>query len=405
MLPLGGSGGSGGGSGSPNPHAAAGPAVIAPDSPSKAGLSISASNRRNGNGSRGALRLGSCLGCSAAPSSPVLAHEPLSPLQAGALAARLGTGGSLSVPVFVGSPRWLVLHRASPPGKCPAPPQLLADGAECRLHFQVCNSCCSLHVFQVMAWGVYSASSACLLTRRGLAEPSLFVARGCSLSHAPMRRRGPPWCPTTSCCPAGTWCLVCSAGRRVQAAAHQSPPQHPRWLSSTPHPSWSLPSCAPCTLWCSAGCAFTYQTALWRWPGSVQLQCGGTRMPAAVALLPPRSQRAGGGGCPSAACSTACGCEWQCTTGGALWGLQLCARWQRWSRRRDSEVSLPSGCAHCNTVTAERTAHVALIYWSDLCRPALLHTVSHSELPCLQGSMSCCCLSPPSWPGCPATGT
>lgn len=141
MVPLAGSGGGGGGGGSPNPRAA-GPGVTAPASPSKAGLSISASIGRNGNSrSRGTLRLGSCLGCSAAPSSPVLAHEPLSPLQAGALAARLGAGGSLTVPVFVGSPRWLLLHQASPPGKCPAPPQLLADGAECRLHFQVCNGC------------------------------------------------------------------------------------------------------------------------------------------------------------------------------------------------------------------------------------------------------------------------
>ncbi len=143
MVPLGGSGDVIGGgshgihSSSPHPHPA-GPGIIASGSPSKAPLGDAASNGRTGASSaRGKLRLGSCLGCGAAPASPDPASEPLSPLQFGALAARLGTGGSMSVPVFVGSPRWLLLHQASPPGHCPAPPQLLADGAECRLHFQV----------------------------------------------------------------------------------------------------------------------------------------------------------------------------------------------------------------------------------------------------------------------------
>jgi len=67
--------------------------------------------------------------------------SPFSPLRSGVMAARLGTHSLLCVPVFVGSPRYLLLQRTLAPGQCPAPPQLLADGAECRLHYQVSQGC------------------------------------------------------------------------------------------------------------------------------------------------------------------------------------------------------------------------------------------------------------------------
>lgn len=139
MVPLFGDGCSSAGGCSDAQPARAGPGIISPGSPSKAALGIATSSKPSC-AARGGLRLGSCLGCAAAPASPAPAGGPLSPLQSGALAARLGAGASMSVPVFVGSPRWLVLRQASPPGTCEAPPQLLADGAECRLHFQVGRS-------------------------------------------------------------------------------------------------------------------------------------------------------------------------------------------------------------------------------------------------------------------------
>lgn len=108
---------------------AAGPGSAAPGSPGKAA-------RRGGAPSSG-WRLGGCLSCAAAPGSPLADGGAAAPLQCGALATRLGAGGTMSVSVFVGSPRWLVLRQALPPGKCPAPMQLLADGAECRLHYRV----------------------------------------------------------------------------------------------------------------------------------------------------------------------------------------------------------------------------------------------------------------------------
>lgn len=62
--------------------------------------------------------------------------SPCSPLRAGVMAARLGAHSLLSVPLFVGSPRFLLLQHALPAAQCPPPPQLLADGAECRLFYQ-----------------------------------------------------------------------------------------------------------------------------------------------------------------------------------------------------------------------------------------------------------------------------
>ena len=63
-------------------------------------------------------------------------RSPCSPLRAGVMAARLGAHSTLCVPLFVGSPRWLACSASLPLGQCPPPPQLLADGAACRLHFQ-----------------------------------------------------------------------------------------------------------------------------------------------------------------------------------------------------------------------------------------------------------------------------
>lgn len=86
--------------------------------------------------------------CARQPASPAAApapaagagagSSPFSPLRSGVMAARLGAHSMLCVPVYVGSPRLLLLQRALPPGQCPAPPMLAADGAECRLHYQVC---------------------------------------------------------------------------------------------------------------------------------------------------------------------------------------------------------------------------------------------------------------------------
>ncbi|KAL4443404.1 hypothetical protein ABPG75_011141 [Micractinium tetrahymenae] len=69
------------------------------------------------------------------PHSPA-PGSPYSPLRAVIMAARLGAQFLLCVPLFVGSPRFLLLQRALPAAQCPPPPQLLADGAECRLYYQ-----------------------------------------------------------------------------------------------------------------------------------------------------------------------------------------------------------------------------------------------------------------------------
>lgn len=53
------------------------------------------------------------------------------------MAAQLGAGGELCVPVFVGSPRYLLLRQLLPAHLRLPPELLLADGAACRLHYRV----------------------------------------------------------------------------------------------------------------------------------------------------------------------------------------------------------------------------------------------------------------------------
>lgn len=104
----------------------------APASPAKGAAAATASAGPE----PGSRRRGTCWGCaSAATDSPRPA--PPCPLDAGCLLAQLGAGGALSVPVFTGSPRVLLLRQALPPAKWLALTPLLADGAECRLHYQV----------------------------------------------------------------------------------------------------------------------------------------------------------------------------------------------------------------------------------------------------------------------------
>jgi hypothetical protein len=66
-----------------------------------------------------------------------LADGGWSPLRNGRMAAQQGAAGRLCVPVFVGSPRYLLLSRLLAPQQRLHPTPLLADGAACRLHYEV----------------------------------------------------------------------------------------------------------------------------------------------------------------------------------------------------------------------------------------------------------------------------
>lgn len=116
------------------PHTAAAFASPPASPPKLPAVGVLATQQRQRPG-----RLAACLGtCAGAPAtrSPE-ACPPPSPLRAGCLAARMGAGGALSVPLFVGSPRYLLVRREAPAG-CPPPAQLLSDaGAECRLFYSV----------------------------------------------------------------------------------------------------------------------------------------------------------------------------------------------------------------------------------------------------------------------------
>ena len=115
-------------------HAAAAAFASPPSSPPKLpAVGVLATHQRQRPG-----LLASCLGaCAGAPATRSPQACPPSPLRAGCLAARLGAGGALSVPLFVGSPRYLLVRQEAPAG-CPPPTQLLSDaGAECRLFYSL----------------------------------------------------------------------------------------------------------------------------------------------------------------------------------------------------------------------------------------------------------------------------